>query len=126
MSTQSYPSEYFILFQHVSQKGELPIPCDNPQDAIRLRARLHALRREMREEQHPFLPFAEDCEVVLRDSLVIVRPKDRALISALHRAGITAPEVPSEEIPQDERLPVIEDDEIDPALKALKKIRDRG
>lgn len=120
MSTSSYPAEYFVLFQHVSQQGELPIPCASPQDAIRLRARLHALRREMRDEQHPFLPFAEDCEFVLRESVLIARPKDRALISALHAAGIKPPEV-NVSIP--ERLPIIAADEPDPAIQALRILR---
>lgn len=120
MSTSSYPAEYFVLFQHVSQKGEIAIPCASPQDAIRLRARLHSLRREMREEQHPFLLFAEDCEFVIRETTVLARPKDRSLLTALHNVGIKPPDLP---ISTPERLPVIASDDPDPALQALRALR---
>lgn len=85
MSVKSYAPALLDIFKLASEK-EFVFNCKTNKAALALRARLHALRRDMRKEQHWLTPVAENVKISVRDSKIIARPADNEIVQDLEAA----------------------------------------
>jgi hypothetical protein len=82
MSVKNYSPKLLDIFKFANQK-EFHFDAGSEKKAIALRARLHALRREMRKEKHWLLPIAEGVVVSVSGTFLIARPPDNEITNAL-------------------------------------------
>lgn len=78
MSVKNYNPKLLDIFKLASQK-EFVFDCKFKKKAIALRARLHALRREMRKENHWLTPVAEAVVISIKGTKLIAHPPDSEL-----------------------------------------------
>ena len=80
MSVKNYSPRLLDIFKVASQR-EFIFDCGTVKKAIALRHRLHALRREMRIEQHWLTPAAEAVVISIKkgSSILIAHPPDNDL-----------------------------------------------
>lgn len=82
MSVKNYSPSLLDIFKLGSQQ-EFVFDCKTVKKAIALRHRLHALRREMRKEEHWLTPTAEAVVISLRGSTIVAHPPDMDLENEL-------------------------------------------
>ena len=82
MSVKNYAPELLDVFK-LGQKKEFVFDCKTNKDAHRLRARLNALRREMRKENHWLTPVAEAVVFSIRGTNLVAHPPDNDLTKDL-------------------------------------------
>jgi len=85
MSVKSYAPALLDIFKLASEK-EFTFNCKTNKAALALRARLHALRRDMRKENHWLVPVAEKVKISVRNGLIIARPADNEIVQDLEEA----------------------------------------
>lgn len=87
MSVKNYSPHLLDIFKLVSEKGEFKFDCKTKKAALALRARLHGLRRSMREEKHWLLPIAEACTIsIINEGVIHAHRPDQHLETALQAA----------------------------------------
>jgi hypothetical protein len=87
MSVKNYSPHLLDIYKLVSEKGEFRFPCGTRNGALALRARLHGLRRAMREEKHWLLSVAEACQIsILPDGVLWAHRPDSKIEDALAKA----------------------------------------
>jgi len=85
MSLKSYAPVLFDVYKLGSEK-EFVFNCKSEKAAQALRHRLHALRREMRKENHWLVPVAERVKLSIRGNLLVAHPADSELVPELEEA----------------------------------------
>ena len=93
MPVTSFAPEFLEFYRQASQKTKT-IKLKNAKLANKLRGRLHSLRRQMRNENHPMTNLANGVIIELIENedgsaLLIAHPADTIYLSALAEAGIT-------------------------------------
>ena len=93
MPVKNFSPELLKVFEAGSKKV-FEFDCGTEKAALRLRWRLHALRREMRKERHWLVPVAESVIISVKGPLLIASPPDLNIQDSLTKALIEqAPEV---------------------------------
>lgn len=110
MPVTSFPAEFLELYRRAAQET-ITISLKSQRDAHRLRARLHALRVEMRKEGHRYLMIAEGVQISVEATSLVARPADHVFVNALQAAGI--------EINATQEPPDLDASEADTALSRL-------
>src|SRR6185436_15295357 len=87
MSLKNYSPNLLDIFKHVGEKGEFTFKCKDKKAAYALRARLHGLRRAMREEKHWLTPVAEACHVsVINEHVLWAHRPDQKIEGEIAKA----------------------------------------
>lgn len=82
MSVKNYSPRLLDIYKLASEK-EFIFNCKTKRKALALRHRLHALRREMRKENHWLTPVAEMVVIKIRGTNIIAQPPDKELDETL-------------------------------------------
>ena len=85
MSVKNYSPRLLDIYKLASEK-EFRFDCGSHKAAMHLRWRLHALRREMRKEDHWLTPVAEGVVISIEESLIIAHPRDSEIEERLEKA----------------------------------------
>ena len=91
MPVANYASEMLELWK-IGCEENVPIEFENEKRAIRFRFRMYCLRKDMREESHLLLPFAEKCMIRLQGKTAIICPVDDDFAVILRKQGIIVDE----------------------------------
>jgi len=93
MPVSSFAPELLELFKRAARE-EIIIPLEDEKAAIRLRARLHALRVAMRREDHSLTTIANSVQFTLSPGgNLCCTPVDNNFLEYIKAAGITIPEL---------------------------------
>lgn len=85
MSVKNYSPKLLDIYKLACTKT-FRFDCKTEKKARALRARLHALRREMRKEKHWMTPTAESVVISIDGKFLIAHPPDNDLDEALENA----------------------------------------
>jgi hypothetical protein len=103
MPVTSFAPEFLELYRKAAQH-QVVLTLPSKADAYRLRARLHALRRALRVENHTLATVSNGVQISVYPSpeddgtwKVSAHPSDTTYLDALHEAGITIPDPGLEE-----------------------------
>lgn len=110
MAVKNYSPELLKVFEAGSKKP-FHFDAGTHEKAKALRWRLHALRRDMRQERHWLLPLAEATIITVRknSSVVIVQPPDQDIEEALRKAlNEQSPETEKQKSPELKVVPSAE------------------
>lgn len=123
MPTGSHPQEFFEVFRRAT-KDELHINLSTVARAISLRHRLNKFRRQLREDDHPFVPVADSIEFALEKhpdgtATIIARAVGAEYLDALRNAGVQLGEAPP---PPEGDIPELPDDGISETERVLKDL----
>ena len=98
MPVTSYAPEFLELFRRAAQ-APVTLTLPGKADATKMRARLHALRRVMRQESHSLTTIANGVQISIYPDpagsgayKLTASPADNIYLNALHAAGIDIPE----------------------------------
>lgn len=96
MPVASFAPEFIEFYRRASQK-KIIVKIKKAAEAHKFRARLHSLRRCMREEHHPMAPIANCVTVSLKEqsdgsAIITAYPSDQQYIAYLLSVGITIEE----------------------------------
>lgn len=87
MPVKNYSPDLLRVFKAGAKLPDgFTFDCGSEKAAIKLRWRLHALRREMRKEKHWLVPVAESVVVTVKGNSVIVRTPDADIEDDLKKA----------------------------------------
>lgn len=88
MPVSSYAAEMLLLFIEAS-RHEVLIKLNNTKHAVKMRQRLHNLRRDMRKEKHPSTNIANGVTIsITPNGDLLAYPADTQHIDAIRKAGI--------------------------------------
>lgn len=105
----------FLAFMLRGAKNPVSITLGTENEAVRLRFRLHNMRRSMRKQQHPQSEEIENVSLHVKENVLTAQPKDQRFIEALVAAGITAEELPEQPVldaPRDRMPKKTEEEEL--------------
>ncbi|NIS77775.1 MAG: hypothetical protein GTO00_09215 [Deltaproteobacteria bacterium] len=119
MPVANFAPQMLELFRQASA-SPVEVPLRDYKQAVRFRFRMYQLRKEMRKEQHPLLPIAEQVQIKLLDNIALCCPVDNQFADALKGAGIEAPD----ETPTDFEIPEVTSEEDSAMNAALHRVFD--